>query len=303
MLITERPGRVRVVENGALRSTPFADLTSTTAAVGEGGLLGMAIDPNFAQNRLIYFYQTYRDAGSQLRNRIVRYRDSNGLTEGTTILDGIIGGTIHDGGRIRFGPDGKLYITTGDANQSSLSPNTGSLNGKILRISPDGSIPSDNPFTGSPVWTFGHRNVQGLDWEPRSGTLYATEHGPVGFDEVNRIEAGRNYGWPTVTGARGDARFVDPIVEYTPAIAPSGASFYNSNVMPCWQGDFFFVALRGTHLHRLDFDGSGRMVGEERLLENAYGRQRDVQVGPDGMLYVLTNESNGRLLRVSVACR
>ncbi len=311
LLITERPGRIRVFQNGALRAQPVLDLASGVTPAGEGGLLGIAVDPAFAANRHIYVYHTY-GSPTALLNRVVRYELTAEFvaTDPFVLIDGIPGAANHDGGRLEFGPDGLLYITTGDASDTTLSQNRTSLAGKILRLAKDGSVPAGNPFAGSPVYSMGHRNPQGLDWDA-SGQLYATEHGPTGLDEVNRIDAGGNYGWPTVTGAPDDPRFIDPIRHYTPSIAPSGATFYEGDALPCWRGDFFFATLRGTHLHRLDFAAPGQLVGEERVLDGSFGRLRDVEQGPDGKLYIITSNRDGRgspvaaddrLLRVSVVC-
>lgn len=310
--VSERPGLIRVIENGTLSPTPLADLRGSVSATGEGGLLGLALHPNFASNGWLYAYYSY--SGGGVLNRVVRLTVQGNTNVGTPemILDGIPGSSIHNGGRIAFGPDGKLYITAGDASNSSLAQNLSSWGGKILRINDDGTIPSDGPFPGSIVYTYGHRNPQGIDWQPGTGQLYVTEHGPTGDDEVNRIIAGSNYGWPTVTGIAGDPRFVDAIAEYTPSIAPSGASFYNASLLPCWNGDFFFATLVGQHLHRIRLNSAGGVASEERLFDGTYGRMRDVKVGPDGYLYVLTSNRDGRgtprtgddrILRVSVTCR
>ncbi|MGH2369729.1 MAG: PQQ-dependent sugar dehydrogenase, partial [Chloroflexota bacterium] len=204
--------------------------------------------------------------------------------------------SIHDGGRVELGPDGRLYATLGDAADASLAQNRDSPAGKILRLERDGSIPADNPFPGSPVYTLGHRNVQGLAWQPGSGRLYATEHGPVGNDEVNLIERGQNYGWPQAQGREHAAPFRAPLAVYTPSIAPAGATFYDADAIAQWRGSFFFATLRGTHLHRIVFDGNepGRILAEEQLYAGTYGRLRDVAQGPDGALYLATSNRDGR---------
>ena len=295
VFVTERPGRLRVLTpDRVLEDKPLAEIAGV-AAEGEGGLLGLALDPAFAQNRQLYVYHTYQgDDG--LRNRVVRYTERDGSLAGrTVILDGIPGAGIHDGGRIAFGPDGKLYVTTGDATQANLAQDRASLAGKILRLNPDGSIPGDNPFPGSPVYSYGHRNPQGLAWHPTTGQLYATEHGPSGNDELNLIEAGQNYGWPLVQGTD-HGQFRAPLAVYSPAIAPSGATWYTGDVIPPWRGSLLFATLRGTHLHRVTVDPNDpeRITAEERLFDGEYGRLRDVQQGPDGRLYVLTSNRDGR---------
>ena len=294
LFFTERPGHVRVIKDGQLQPQPWVELP--VAQVGEGGLLGLALDPNFGRNGYVYVYYTYRAQGG-LQNRVARLRERDGRgAEATTILDGIPGANIHDGGRIKFGPDGKLYIGTGDASQSALAQDPRSLAGKVLRLNPDGSIPSDNPFPGSPVYSLGHRNPQGLAWHPQTGQLFETEHGPSANDEVNIVQAGKNYGWPQVGELR-DPRFVDPVLwSRQETWAPAGAAFYDGDRLPFWRGSLLFAALRGEHLHRVilrppDFTSVER---DEELLSGQYGRLRDVVVGPDGLLYIATSNRDGR---------
>jgi len=302
IFLTERPGRIRVIREGELHPEPWAQLP--VAHEGEGGLLGLALDPNFAQNGFVYVYYTYRE-GNRLWNRVVRLTEREGRgADPFVLLDRIPGSVIHDGGRIKFGPDGKLYITTGDANAPSSAQEVTSLAGKILRLNPDGSIPADNPFPNSPVWSYGHRNPQGLAWHPITGALFSTEHGPSGLppncchDEVNVIEPGRNYGWPRVFGIARDPQFVDPILESgLDTWAPSGATFYSTDRLPEeWRGRLFFAALRGQHLQRVtlrapDFRSVERA---EKLFVGDFGRLRDVVQGPDGFLYVTTSNRDGR---------
>lgn len=294
LFFTERPGRLRVIENGQLRPEPVA--TFDVASVGEAGLLGLALDPDFASNRLAYVYHTYR-SGDQLRNRVVRFvMDDNGIKDVTAILDGIPGANIHDGGRIKFGPDGKLYVTTGDATESESSQDVGSLAGKILRINSDGSVPANNPFANSPVFTLGHRNSQGISWHPVTGQMFATEHGPVGRDEVNIIERGQNYGWPKVAGFGDEPQFVNPIVEYTPAIAPAGAAFFTDGKLFGWNGDLFFACLRGQQLRRLVLASPDyrQVQSQQVLFQGEFGRLRALVLGPDGLLYFSTSNRDGR---------
>jgi glucose/arabinose dehydrogenase len=203
---------------------------------------------------------------------------------------------------LRFGPDGRLYATTGDATEGRIAQDLASLGGKTLRLNPDGTIPADNPFPGSAVYSLGHRNSQGLDWDPKSGLQFQTEHGPSGFDgpgggdEVNIVEAGKNYGWPLIHHRQTRAGLEPALLEYTPAVAPSGASFSRGALLPSFDGDFFFATLRGEKLIRVRLEaGNRRRVAEtEDLLSGVYGRLRDVVSGPDGALYIATSNRDGR---------
>jgi len=295
LFFTERPGRIRVIVDGRLLAEPVATLP--VAAVGEGGLMGLTLDPEFARNGYLYVMYTYRDGQNRLRNKVSRLTEwGNKAGEEKVLLEGIPGANIHDGGRLKFGLDGKLYITTGDAAETGLAQRTDSVAGKVLRINADGSIPADNPFPGSPVYSYGHRNPQGLAWHPVTGRLFSTEHGPVGNDEVNIIQPGQNYGWPEVSGKGGAPKFSDPIIAFSPSIAPSGATFYSGSELSPWKGDLFFTTLVGQHLHRIvlrapDFASVER---DERLFSGEYGRLREIVQGPDGFLYFATSNRDGR---------
>ncbi|MDO8490662.1 MAG: PQQ-dependent sugar dehydrogenase [Dehalococcoidia bacterium] len=295
IFVAERSGTVRVVRNDILVNEPWLSLES--ARGGEAGLLGLAIDPGFAQNHFVYVAYTYRDAGGQLRNRLVRVRDDAETQKGVVdkvLLDGVLGSANHDGGRVKVGPDGKLYWTTGDAQRPDLAQDLSSLNGKILRLNTDGAIPPDNPFPGSPVYSYGHRNPQGLAWQPGTGRLYATEHGPTAHDEVNYIEPGKNYGWPAITGGQNREGMEAPVLHGGfDTWAPSGAAFVT--VGP-WAGSLLFAGLRGQSLYRLTLDAADprRVAGFERLLSGQYGRLRDVVQASDGAIYVLTCNRDGR---------
>jgi glucose/arabinose dehydrogenase len=261
---------------------------------GEAGLLGMALHPDFAQNRFVYLVYTAR-VGSGAVNRLVRYRELNQrLGERAVLVDNIRAATIHDGARLRFGPDGLLYMSMGDAADVSTSQDLGSLNGKILRFTDEGRTAPGNPFP-SPIWSYGHRNPQGFDWA-RNGDLWETEHGPTGNDEVNLIQAGGNYGWPVITGSQTRAGMATPVLFFSPSIAPSGASFYRGTAIAGFRDDFFAGTLAGQSLLRVRFDPADprRVIGNERLLQGRYGRLRDVVSGPDGHLYVSTSNRDGR---------
>lgn len=306
ILVTERPGRVRVVRGGRLIAAPAARLA--VDATGEAGLLGIALHPRYPQQPFVYLYYT-RAAGA-LRNRVSRFRLVSGgfaglrLVGEKVLLDRIPGGTIHDGGRIAFGPDGMLYVGTGDSGRPELAPQRSSLAGKILRLRPDGSIPAGNPFPGSPVWSYGHRNVQGLAWD-RSGRLYASEHGPTGefglccHDEVNLIRRGGFYGWPLWAGRTAAARPAQIGLRRAPAAIPpvaesEGATWAPSGI--AFLGRSLFVAtLRGERLRRFDFDPrrASRVVRQAAVLQSR-GRLRDAVRGADGCLYVLTSNRDGR---------
>jgi glucose/arabinose dehydrogenase len=289
MFVTERPGRVRVIEKGALRAEPLLSLTNVVAD-GEAGLMGLALHPDFARNHYVYLCYATGD----LTDTVARYRDTGkSLVEPHAILENIPAARFHAGCRLKFGPDRKLYITTGDATTRAIAQDLHSLGGKILRLNDDGSVPSDNPFAGSPVWSYGHRNPQGIDWDPKSGLLFETEHGPSGFDggvggdEVNIVERGKNYGWPVIMHHDEHEGMVSPLLEYTPACAPASGAF--------WNGDFYFGCLRGANLHRVVLDANDRRkVLREESLFTDLGRIREVVAGPDGALYFTTSNRDGR---------
>ncbi len=296
IFFTERDGNLRTIQNGIVSEPIF----SVDVGGVEGGLLGIALDPNYSENHYIYLYYTYNDFLST-KNKVVRYVESNlSLSEDKILIDEIPGGPFHDGGRIKFGPDGKLYITTGDAANADLAQDKSSIAGKILRINSDGTIPEDNPFSGSPIYSIGHRNPQGLDWDS-SGRLVVTEHGPSGFygvaqDEINLIEPGLNYGWPDIIGSQTREGMVTPILNTgDDPWAPSGSDFYDGDKIPQWSGKYFVATLRGAHLHMIDFDlENNKVVSNQKLFDGEFGRLRDVATGPDGYLYILTSNKDGR---------
>ena len=298
IFFTERIGNLRVIENDQLNPEPIA---SFSVGGGEGGLLGIALDPNFKENHYLYLYQTYNELFSTF-NKVVRYKESdNKLSEEKILVDKIPGASYHDGGRIKFGPDGKLYITTGDAGNYNLAQDLNSNAGKILRINSDGSIPQDNPFENSLVFSYGHRNPQGIDWEPNTGKLFESEHGPSGergvaHDEINVIEKGKNYGWPDIIGDETKQGMVNPIFHSgDDTWAPSGISFYNNDKIPSWSGKLFVATLRGNHLKILDVDSNqNKIISQQNIFVNEFGRLRDVVSGPDGYVYLLTSNNDGR---------
>ena len=301
MIFTERPGRVRVVEKGALNPKPLLVVPDVEKS-GESGLMSVALHPQFSSNHFIYLSYAYTSGG--VRVRVVRYREApEGLVDRTVIIDDLPAAQFHAGCRLRFGPDGKLYVTTGDATRRDLAQQLDSLAGKTLRLNDDGTVPQDNPFVGRQnarpeIWSFGHRNAQGLDFQPGSNLMFQTEHGPSGFDgpgggdEVNIVEKGKNYGWPTIHHTQSAPGLESPLLEYTPACAPASGMFYRGSVFPQFKGNFFFGCLRGERVIRVVLDGR-RVVNQENLLQN-YGRIRDVAEGPDGFLYFSTSNRDGR---------
>ncbi|MGB8509794.1 MAG: PQQ-dependent sugar dehydrogenase [Pyrinomonadaceae bacterium] len=302
MFITERAGRVRVFENGRLKPEPLAVISDAVTS-GETGLMGLTLHPQFAQNHLLYLSYAYRQGETKVR--VVRFRETgSALAERKVIIEDLPAANFHAGTRLRFGPDGKLYVTTGDSTDREIAQHLDSLGGKTLRLNDDGTVPPDNPFVGQPnarpeIWTYGHRNSQGLDWQPGTNLLFETEHGPSGFDgpgggdEVNIVERGKNYGWPLIHHVQTRNGLESPLLEYTPAVAPASGTFYRGAAFPQFRGNFFFGTLRGESLIRVVLDGR-RVVSQERLLEHKYGRIRDVAEGPDGAIYFSTSNRDGR---------
>jgi glucose/arabinose dehydrogenase len=294
LFVTERIGLVLIV-NVATGASEIALSLDGVFADSEAGMLGLALDPQFSQNHFVYLYVTQRVGATGAVNRILRFREvNNRLGEMAVLLDGIPAASIHDGGRLKFGPDGLLYATTGDAATQGLAQDVSSLAGKILRINRDGTTPRDNRFS-SPMYSYGHRNPQGIDWHPTTGTMWSSEHGNIGNDEINQIQLGLNFGWPRIQGSETMPTMEAPLTSFSPAIAPSGATFYRGGRIPQFTNNFFVATLRGTHLLRVTVDSAGRRItAQERMLEGAYGRLRDAVMGPDGHLYFVTNNRDGR---------
>jgi aldose sugar dehydrogenase len=303
ILFTERRGRVRIIESGKLRPTPVYTVPDVEPS-SESGLMDISVHPDFASNGFVYLAYSYNKDGRRVK--VVRYKFAdNSFSEPKVIIEGIPGAPNHAGMRADFGPDSKLYITTGDATDWNLSQKLDSLAGKTLRLNDDGSVPSDNPFVKTPgarpeIWSYGHRNAQGLAWQPGSGLMFQTEHGPSSFegkgsggDEVNIVEAGKNYGWPVIHHNQTREGMISPLLEYSPACAPASAMFYNGSHFPVWKGNFFFGCLRGARIIRVVLDGR-RVVKQENILAGVYGRIREMAEGPDGYIYFSTSNRDGR---------
>jgi glucose/arabinose dehydrogenase len=321
MLVTERPGRLRVVTADGKLSPPVANVPQVRAS-GQGGLHDVVLDRDFASNRTIYFCFAEPTSGGG-RTAMARARFTDGeapqLADVKVIFrqEGPLSSGNHYGCRIVQGRDGNLWLTMGDHFvYRDEAQNLANHLGKIVRVTPDGAVPPDNPFVGhkdarSEIWSYGHRNAQGAALHPQTGKLWEHEHGPRGGDEVNIPLAGKNYGWPVIgygidyNGAKiheatAKPGMEQPIKYWVPSIAPSGMAFYTADLIPAWKGSLFVGALAGQMLVRLSLDGE-KVTGEERLLTNFGERIRDVRQGPDGALWLLTDASNGRVLRVTPA--
>lgn len=284
ILLTERTGNLKLVSNG--RVSTVAKIPDVKV-YGEGGLMGLALHPDFEKNNYIYLMLTYSGNGNNTLNRVTRYKYSNGqLSDRKVIVDNIPGAIYHNGGRIKFGPDGYLYIATGDSLEPSLAQDTNSLAGKILRVTDDGGSAPDNPFNNL-VYSYGHRNPQGLTWD-KDVRLWATEHGrssPSGFDEVNVIIRGRNYGWPEIQGSETRSGMESPFAQSgNETWAPGGAAYFEDSL--------FYAGLRGEALYELRVENDNAIITKHLL--NEYGRIRDVVLGPDNLLYITTSNRDGR---------
>ena len=303
-LVTERPGRIRLLRDGAIAATV---LTLPIAPGAEGGLLGIVASPAFEQDGFFYVYATVLVDGARV-NRVIRYHlDAAhlGATLDRIILDRLPGAEFHDGGRLRFGPDGMLYVGTGDAHEPSLAQSKESLGGKILRLTPEGGVPSDNPFFPSPIFILGVRNTQGFDWIDRT-TMVVTDHGPsgelgrAGHDELSLAHAGENLGWPKIFGCAAASGKVTPALTWEDAVPPGGAAIYTGTAIPEWRGSVLIGTLRSKHLHRVELDPENpRRVRRHEVYfqgdpPTGFGRLRETIMGPDGELYVTTSNCDGR---------
>lgn len=284
VFVTEKGGTVRVIESGTMLDEPLVTLNPATAF--NGGLLGIALDPDFESNHFIYLFLTYEDDG--LWNKILRITESdNRLTDAMTIFDGIPGSAFSNGGVIKFGPDEKLYVGTGSVSDlSHESQNLDSLSGKILRLNSDGSIPGDNPFADSPVYSYGHRNPQGMAWD-KSGNMYLAELGPEKNDEINLVLPGRNYGWPEQECS---GEFEGAVLCYDPSIEPGGILYYSGSRLGL-ESPFVMASLRATNLYQLDFEEG---LSSQKSILSGTGRIRDVVEAQDGSLYVITSNTDGK---------
>jgi len=322
MLVTERPGRMRLVTPEGQLSPPLKGVPEVFVS-GQGGLLDVIIDKSYAQNKTIYFCFAERTGGGG-RTAVARAKlnDGNGRLDEVKVIfrqEGALSSGNHYGCRIVQANDGNLFVTLGEHfSYRDEAQNLGNHLGKLIRITPDGAAPADNPFVGRAdakpeIWSYGHRNEQGLAINPASGDLWEIEHGPRGGDEVNIIGKGKNYGWPVIgygidySGAKihestSKSGMEQPVKYWVPSIAPSGMTFYTAKLFPKWTGSLFTGALAGKMLVRLSLNGNA-VTGEERLLQNLNERIRDVRQGPDGALWLLTDNSAGRILRVSPVAR
>jgi glucose/arabinose dehydrogenase len=288
IFITERTGKIRVFKSDVMLEEPLATLR--TAKIFDGGLLGIAVHPNFTNNHFLYVYYTYEENGN-LWNKILKITESNNkLKDAITILDKIPGSKFSNGGVIKFGPDNKLYVATGAGSDSSHdAQDLNSLSGKILRLNDDGTIPDDNPFSNSLVYSYGHSNPKGMAWD-KSGRLYVTEMGPSKNDEINLITKGQNYGWP-VQQCSGGGDFVNAIECYDPEIEPGGIVFYSGDKLE-FKNDMIMASMKPEKLDRLKI--TDEKVEYQKSILSGLGRIRDVNEGPDGYLYIITSNTDGK---------
>lgn len=300
ILVTERPGTIREVRDGVVSQNALLSLP--VVANGEAGLMGLTLDPDYENNKLLYACYTYQN-GNTLANRIVQILDrGTSLEVQKTILENAPAARFHAGCELAIGPDDMLYVTFGDATEKSLAQDKNSLAGKILRMNLDGSVPTDNPIPNSLMWSLGHRNPQGITWDTRNDEMYSTEHGPsgndgpLGGDEVNHIIKGENYGWPTVSHENSKPEFVSPMAVFTPAVAPGSIYFYDGTMYPEFENTLLFATLKGEGLYRavVNPENPKEIESYEKLPLPDIGRIRDVTQGPDGYIYLTTSNTDGR---------
>jgi PQQ-dependent dehydrogenase (s-GDH family) len=306
--MTERDGKISRV-NPTTGSVKLVYKINEVVSNGEGGLLGMVLHPDFSSKPQVFVAYDYNNADGVYREKIVRFNyNGNTLVNPVTIIDNIAASSIHNGCRLLITPDLKLFITTGDASDQSNPQNKSSVNGKILRLNLDGSIPADNPVSGNPYWSFGHRNAQGLVYA--NNIMYVSEHGPDTDDEINIIEKGRNYGWPDVRGYCNEAKekkfctvnnVKEPIKAWTPTAAVCGMDYYNSNLIPQWKNSLLMVALKNARLYQMKLDANHTSITEtNEYFKNDYGRMRDVCISPAGKVYICTsNGSDDKIIVIS----
>ncbi len=287
IFVTEKDGMIKVIQNNTLLESPLATLRG--ADVFDGGLLGIALHPNFSTNHYMYVFLTYEE-DDNLWNKILRITESeNKLQNAETILDKIPGSSFTNGGFMKFGPDEKLYVGTGTVSDASHLPqDLNSLSGKILRLNDDGTIPNDNPFSNSLVYSLGHRNPQGMTWDDDEN-LYVAEFGPEKNDEINLIQAGKNYGWPEEQ-CSGDKDFEDAILCFDPSVEPGGILFYSGDSLD-FESSFIMASMRAANLYQLDFEEG---LSSQKSILSGIGRVRDVVQGTDGSLYVITSNTDGK---------
>jgi len=287
IFVTEKDGAIRVVENDQLLESPLA--TFRTPNVFDGGLLGIATHPNFSDNNFLYVFLTYEENGN-LWNKVLKITEENNrLKDVETIIDKIPGSSFYNGGFLKFGPDGKLYVGTGTVSDDSHLPqDVNSLAGKILRLNDDGTIPNDNPFTNSPVYSLGHRHTQGMTWDDQNN-LYVAEFGPEKNDEINLIKSGKNYGWPEQQ-CSGNDDFENAILCYDPSIEPGGILFYSGDKIN-FESKFIMASMRASNLYQVDFEEG---LSSQKSILSGNGRIRDVVAGSDGSIYVITSNTDGK---------
>ena len=303
MLVSERTGAIREIKDGVLNPQPVY-IFDEVRARDEAGLMGLALHPDHTRNGYLYACYTVSGSATDMLTRVSRLVDNGtSLAFEQVILDNIPAARFHAGCRIQFGPDGMLYVSTGDATNKNLPQDVNSSAGKILRVTPEGEVPADNPFPGSPVFSLGHRNPQGITWDLERGRMFSTEHGPSTFDgppggdEINLIIAGGNYSWPLGSHDNVPQGTIGPLIQFTPAEAPASALFYADDALPFFKGNLFFGALRGEGLVRVilneNANGEISVASVEKIIADV-GRVRDVVTGPDGSLYFSTSNRDGR---------